>query len=66
MQGKGEREDMHYKAFDVPDEWLCGAAFLDDEAPDLLVLASWAVNGYRYPVADSQWMEPESLEVADD
>jgi len=57
---------MHYKAFDVPDEWLCGAAFLDDEAPDLLVLASWAVNGYRYPVADSQWMEPESLEVADD
>ncbi len=50
---------MNYKEIDAPDELLCGAAFIEDGAPDLLIAAAWAINGYRHPVDHLQNAEPE-------
>ncbi|WP_437559582.1 hypothetical protein [Acidithiobacillus sulfuriphilus] len=36
-----------FLAIDVTDEHLCSVAFVSDGAPDLLVAAAWAINGYR-------------------
>lgn len=50
---------MNYEEIEVPDELLCGAAFIEDGAPDLLIAAAWAINGYRCPVDHLQQAEPE-------
>ncbi|MDD2747067.1 MAG: hypothetical protein PHG39_05885 [Acidithiobacillus ferrooxidans] len=50
---------MNYEVIEVPDDLLCGAAFIEDGAPDLLIAAAWAINGYRCPVDHLQHAEPE-------
>lgn len=50
---------MNYEDIEIPDELLCGAAFIEDGAPDLLIAAAWAINGYRSPVDQLQEVEPE-------
>ena len=50
---------MSYEEIEVSDELLCGAAFIEDGAPDLLIAAAWAINGYRFPVDHLQQAEPE-------
>ena len=50
---------MNYEEIEIPDELLCGAAFIEDGAPDLLIAAAWATNGYRFSVDHLQQAEPE-------
>ncbi|WP_414041178.1 hypothetical protein ACJU26_03600 [Acidithiobacillus sp. M4-SHS-6] len=50
---------MNYEEIDAPDELLCGAAFIEGEAPDLLIAAAWAINGYRCPVDHLQQEDSE-------
>ena len=50
---------MNYEEIEIPDELLCGGAFIEDGAPDLLIAAAWAINGYRCPVDHLQQVEPE-------
>ena len=50
---------MNYKEIEATDELPCGAAFIEDGAPDLLIAAAWALNGYRHPVDHLQNAEPE-------
>lgn len=50
---------MNYKEIEATDELLCGAAFIEEEAPDLLITAAWAINGYSHPVDQLQQAEPE-------
>ncbi|MDA8177572.1 MULTISPECIES: hypothetical protein [Acidithiobacillus] len=50
---------MSYGEVEVSDELLCGAAFIEEEAPDLLIAAAWAINGYRFPVDHLQQAESE-------
>ncbi|MGE0047694.1 MAG: hypothetical protein AB7T01_01995 [Acidithiobacillus sp.] len=42
-------DDLHmeYGEINVSDDYLCGDAFTADNAPDLLIAAAWAINGYR-------------------
>ena len=50
---------MNYEEIEVPDELLCGAAFIEYRAPDLLIAAAWAINGYRCPAERLKQAEPE-------
>lgn len=50
---------MDYEEIEAPDELLCGAAFIEDEAPDLLIAAAWAINGYRCSIDHLQQGESE-------
>lgn len=50
---------MDYEKIEVPDELLCGTAFVEGGAPDLLIAAAWAINGYRCTVDHLQQAEPE-------
>ncbi|MBU2760172.1 MAG: hypothetical protein ACYDCW_16325 [Acidithiobacillus ferrivorans] len=50
---------MNYEEIEVPDELLCGTAFIEDRAPDLLIAAAWAINGYRCPAERLKQAEPE-------
>jgi hypothetical protein len=51
--------EMNYEEIEVPDELLCASAFIEDRAPDLLIAAAWAINGYRCPAEHLQQAEPE-------
>ncbi|MCR2828989.1 hypothetical protein NR402_01615 [Acidithiobacillus ferrooxidans] len=50
---------MNYEEIEVPDELLCGTAFIEDRAPDLLIAAAWAINGHRHPAERLKQAEPE-------
>lgn len=55
----GTRGKMNYEEIEVPDELLCGTAFVEDRAPDLLIAAAWAINGHWCPLGHLQQAEPE-------
>lgn len=57
---------MNHEEIEVSDEYLCSAAFVEDGAPDLLIAAAWAINGYRCSIDDLHKPEPEeNLDDAD-
>lgn len=49
-----------YQGFEASDEILCGPAFTEDGAPNLLIAAAWAINGHRSPanrLTEAAWAE---------
>jgi hypothetical protein len=50
---------VNYEEIEVPDALLCESAFTEDRAPDLLIAAAWAINGYRCSAEHLQQEEPQ-------